>query len=170
MTKTIYLSSNPASTQINYNTVYLPDISTLIINVTGIDLSRAPTSIKIAWGDYTDSEITSNDYFKTNIDTVKQAIYGFDYSIIKDYSHVYYPSTTSLTRNLTCQALVTYYNGDICRFVQPITIYSPSFYSRIGDLSLLQSNITDNEGSVLYTFQSQKDGYVIESLYTPTNI
>lgn len=170
MTKTIYLSSNPSSTQINNGVVYLSDISTVVVSVTGISISKPPISIKFSWGDDSPIYTEHNDFFTKEIDPVKQALYGFNYTIIKDYSHVYTPSTTSLTKNLTCQALVTYYNGTSCRFIQPITIYSPSFYSKIEDLSLLQNNIVDSNGSILFTFQSQKDGYVLESLYTPITI
>ena len=170
MTRTIYLSSNPASAQINYNTVYLSDISTVYLNVTGVNLTKPPVNIKISWGDESPIETYSNNFFTSEIDPVKQALYGFNYSIVELYSHSYDPSSSSLTKNLTCQALVTYFDGTSCRFVQPITIYSPSFYNRIADLSLIQNNIVDNSDSVLFTFQSQKDGYILESLYTPTSI
>lgn len=170
MTKTIYLSSSPSSTQISYTPVYLSDISTLIVNVSGINLSKPPINIKISWGDNTPVYIEYNKFFSTELNQVNEIFYGFDYSIIKNYSHIYSPSDTSLTKNLTCQALITYFDGTSCRFVQPITIYSPSFYSRIEDLHLLQNNIVDNNDKVLFTFLAQKDGYVLESLYTPPNI
>lgn len=171
MTKTIYLSSNPSSAQINYSSVYLSDISTLIVNISGVSLTKPPVNIKFDWGDNSKVEIFNNEFSNIeNFNSVNEATYGYSYSIMREYSHVYSPSDTSLTKNLTCQALVTFYNGSSCRFVVPITIYSPSFYSRVEDLSLIQNNFTDNRGSILFTFQTQKDGYILESLYTPTDL
>jgi hypothetical protein len=166
-TATLYLSSNITSTVIYYSPIHSSCPLTLNVDVGEISLDKSPISIKISWGDNTAIEEYFNDYF-TQENVVNQVLYGFDYSIIRKYSHEYGCSTSALTRNLSCQFLVTYFDGTSCRFVQPISLYTPSFTEKIGDLYLLQTNIVDTDYTTLYTMYSDKGSRVIESLHTPS--
>lgn len=168
MTETITLSSNPSSTYVGNTLVYLSDILDITLKLDNIDLTRPPVSLKIDWGDGSDRETYYNDFFTQNINTVNEILYGYNYTLITDYNHSYTTATNASTKNLSCQALVTYYNGTSCVFVQPISIISPSFHSKIGDITLLNNNILEDK-SILYTFHASIDKQIVESLYSPSN-
>jgi len=44
-----------------------------------------------------------------------------------------------------------YHNGTQCRFIQPLTIYSPSFYAKMGNLNLINTSFISTDKSLLYT-------------------
>lgn len=152
----ILLSSNPSTTLRYLSALSLGDVSTVNFSLSAIDKSRVPVSLKIRWGDNSQDEYYSNNFF---VDYSTQSIldqiqFSINYTLLKDYSHIYYPSSDALTTNLSCQFLISYQNNTTCRFVQPITIYSPSFYSKIGDLNLVNSAFISTDKSMLYTFST----------------
>jgi hypothetical protein len=165
-TITLPISSNVSSTFISYQEIQSSCPLKLVVDVSEISLDKSPISIKFRWGDGSEDEIYYNDYF-TQEDVVNQVLYGFDYSIIKPYSHDYGCSSLSLTKQLSCQCLVSYFDGTSCRFVQPISLYTPSFIEKVGDVTLLETNIVDTDYTTQYTMYSDKEGYVMESIYTP---
>jgi hypothetical protein len=162
-TVTLSLSSNSTSTNIYLPSIKLDGITTLTVNCSAISRAKIPTNLAIRWGDATSDELFTNNFF---VDYAEQSLfdqilYGINYTIFKDYSHIYYPSTSTLTKLLSCQILVTYNDSTACRFVQPITILSPSFYSAIGDMFIANTNFTSSDNSLLYTFNTE-NGYILE--------
>lgn len=167
---TISLSSNPSSTNIVLNTIQLSDITSLTLSLSNIDRSRIPVSLRLRWGDNSEDEFYNNNFF---IDYSKQSIldqvrYGVNYTLLREYNHVFYPSDTSLSRNLSCQVKLTYQDSTSCRFVIPITIYSPSFYSKVGDLKLQASNFVSSDKSMLFTFSTNTNN-ITELLFNYEN-
>lgn len=163
---TILLSSNPSTTVRYLNSVTLNDISNVTLSLSAVDRTRIPISLKIRWGDNSADEFSSNNFF---VDYSKQSIldqiqYSINYTILKDYNHIFYPSSTALTTVLSCQLLLTYQDSTSCRFVQPITLYSPSFYSKVGDLSLINSSFVSTDKSLLYTLATI-DGSITELMF-----
>ena len=163
---TLYLSSNPSSTTIYLSDVVFSDITSVNVSLSGVDRSRIPTDVRFRWGDNTADEFYSNNFFVdyADLSILDQIRYNVNYTVLKDYNHTYYPSDSSLTVKLSCQTLVTYQDSTSCRFVQPITVYSPSFYSKIGDLKILNTNYIDVSRDLLYTFATN-DGSVIEFVF-----
>lgn len=152
-TSTIYLSSNINSTNIASTGVELVDMSTLSIILTGIDTVNIPFNVTINWGDSSDIEVYS------------AAVTNFATLTSTQYNHIYYPSSTSLNNSLTCTVNVTYLiNLSTCSFVVPINVRAPSFYTKVNDMILLQTNIIDTNNSILYTFGTQANGSVVETL------
>lgn len=165
MTEVINLSSNPLSQLIFYPIRYLSDIIKVEVNFSSIDLSKILVGVKIDWGDNTSTiQIKTDNINKFNY-TYKK---GYSQQI-DSYFHVYEYSKTSLIKELSCQFLLSYIDGSSCRFVQPLTIVSPSFYNKIEDLYLLENNILEDK-SILYTFISKKNNQVIESVYSELTI
>jgi hypothetical protein len=163
---TIVLSSNPSTSSINYSNINLSDITNLTITLSSVDRSRIPISLKLRWGDGSTDELYTNNFF---IDYSKQSILdqiqrSINYTILAEYSHILYPSTSALVKSISCQALITYQDSTSCRFVQPITIYSPSYYAKVGDLELINTNFLSTDKSILYTF-STSDGSVTDLIF-----
>lgn len=161
----LLLSSNPSSTTITLSSVYMNDASMVSLDFTGVDKSKVPASVKIRWGDNSTDEFYTSSFFvsRRTFSIFNEVQLGGDYTVLNTYSHIYTPSDTALTRVLSCQALVTYIDDTSCRFVIPMTIYSPSFYTKIGDIELLQSNIYNKDKSTLYTFATKAEGFIIET-------
>jgi len=152
-TTNILLSSTVTSTNIYLSSASISDSSNVVFSLSAVDKSRVPLSLKIRWGDTSDDEYYANDFF-VNFSTqsvLDQIQYQVNYTLFKDYSHIYYPSNSSLLLNLSCQLLVSYHNGTQCRFIQPLTIYSPSFYAKMGNLNLINTSFISTDKSLLYT-------------------
>lgn len=150
----ISLSSNPSSENVYLSNFTLSDVSNVSFSLSAVDRSRIPISLKIRWGDSSSDEYHVNNFF---IDYSKQSIldqilYSVNYTLLTDYSHIYKPSSSTLTTYLSCQFLVTYQDNSKCRFIQPLTIYSPSFYSKIGDLNIVNTSFISVDKSLLHTF------------------
>lgn len=163
---TLNLSSNPSSTILYLPSITFSDITSVTVSLSGVDRSRVPTDVRFRWGDNTQDEFYSNSFFvdyKTE-SILDQVLYGTNYTVLKEYSHTYYPSANSLSVILSCQVLVTYQDSTSCRFIQPITIYSPSYYAKIGDLKILNTNYIDTSNNLLYTFATN-DGSVVEFVF-----
>ena len=170
---TVTLSSNPSSTLIFNEEVYMSDMTNLTLNLTYASRTVVPFSLKIRWGDNTGDEFYTNNLFPTEeeLSTVDEIVQGGNYTLLyTDYNHIFQPSATTLVRKLTCQALLTYLNTLSCRFVVPITIYSPSFHTKIGNLSLLNSTMYNADKNVLLTFGTEIDGSVLESVIDNTAV
>lgn len=163
---TLYLSSNPSSTVIQLPSITLGDITTVTVSLTGVDRSRVPTDVQFRWGDTTSDEFHSNNFFinYAEVSIIDQIQNNINYTVFRDYDHIYYPSSSALTVKLSCQALITYQDSTTCRFVQPITIYSPSFYSKIGDFKLVCANYINTNKDMLYTLNTS-DGSIVELVF-----
>jgi hypothetical protein len=163
---TLYLSSNPSLTNVYLANINFSDITSVTVSLSGIDKSRIPTDVRFRWGDDTADEFHSNNFFLNykELSILDQIQNNVNYTVLKDYSHIYYPSANSLAVKLSCQTLITYQDSTSCRFIQPITVYSPSYYAKIGDLKILNTNYIDTSRDLLYTF-STNDGSVIEFVF-----
>jgi len=163
---TLNLSSNPSLSNVYLPNVNFSDITWLTVSLSGIDRSRIPTDVRFRWGDNTADEFHNNNFFidYRDLSIFDQILYNVNYTILKDYNHIYYPSANSLAVKISCQTLVTYQDSTSCRFIQPITVYSPSHYAKIGDLNLLSTNYINTSRDLLYTF-SASDGSVIEFVF-----
>lgn len=153
----IVLSSNPSSTNVYLSSFTLNDTSNVSFSLSAVDRSRIPISLKIRWGDNAPDEYFANNFF---VDYSKQSIleqiqYSINYTLLKDYSHIYNPSSSSLATYLSCQFLLSYQDNTQCRFIQPFVIYSPSFYSKIGDLNLNNTSFISVDKSLLHTFVTE---------------
>lgn len=168
-TATIYLSSNPSSTLIFNSDVTLSDATTATFNLSGVSLSKAPVSILFSWGDLSPDTTRTNDYFQTEINVVDEMLYGYAYTLTDDITHQYNPSETSLVKLLSCLTILTFFDNTSCVWVTPIIIYSPSYYTKIGDISLLNTAFIDKDGSILYTFAAG-DSQILETAFYHTGI
>jgi len=156
-TFSITLSSNTSSTSITTNEVYLTDLTTLYVNLTNISIENLPKDISISWGD------------GSIVETYSTKLTDFSILTGSSYSHIFYPSTDTLTKNISCQLTVSYIKSlASCTFTIPVTIIAPSYYNKINDLILLQSNIIDENNSILFTFGSISDGSIIETVLSPS--
>jgi hypothetical protein len=168
----VVLSSNPLSTTVNVSPVFLTGICSLTLNLSSVSRHKIPINVTIRWGDESPDTFTVNNFFPTagNFNLVDEIMFGADFTIFKKYDHIFSPQINTLQTNLTCQALVGYYDNTICLFKIPVTILSPSFYTSIGDLSIINTNFFDTNESIIYTFITANDSNIIETaLYNTTN-
>lgn len=68
-------------------------------------------------------------------------------TILNMYEHTYINSTSSINQPLTAQFLVTFRNGSQSLFIQPLDVYTSSYYDEIGDLSLINTQISPTSSS-----------------------
>ncbi len=163
-TQTIYLSSNIASTLVVSPTAYMYDITTLVLSTSSIYIEKPVISIAINWGDGTDTEYHINDFFAGQADSLNTISFGYDYTIIKPYSYQYSPSNTALTRLLSAQLLVNYYDNTSCRFLIPINITNPSLVNKVGDLNIIGVNTLTLSDEYIISLHTANDGYVIDTV------
>ena len=168
-TLTINLTSASGDTYLIRDEVYLSDVTLVTFTVLGMSFSKPPTNIKFNWGDNSSIYSENNNFFTEEKDLVIQSIYGAPLSIVKDYTHTYSPAVNSLTTKLSCQVKVSFYDNTSCIIVQPLTIYTPSFHAKVEDLTLSQTAFIGTDASMLYTFQTKRDGSIIESVYSSTS-
>lgn len=157
----VNLSSNSTTYTQNVPEVQMDDLSTLVLNLTGLNETLLPLFLKINWG-IGDSIIYDNNIYKKG---KTQSIIGGHYSplFMDRYRYVYYPAPESLYLTLSAQVLVTYSNGDVSRFVIPIKITTYDFDESIGDLSLINTNILPVEGNLSeHQLITLSGGYIIE--------
>ena len=159
----LQLSSNALTTEVVYPEKYFSGRVSMVLDNNNIYTGNTLTNFKIKWDGETDVEI-----YQTHFNILKVLNTDY-YNALREYDHLYHPSDSTLTKRLTCQALVTYFDGTSCRFIQPITIYSPSFHDKIQDLTLIENNFTDNNGSIIYTLHSKRDNSIIETLQLSSN-
>jgi hypothetical protein len=155
------LSSNSISATQLLPEVLMDDLSTLILNLTGLNETILPLFLKINWG-IGDSIIYDNNIYKTG---KSQSIIDGHYSplFMDTYSHVYYPAPESLYLSLTAQVLITYATGTITRFTIPIKITTYDYATSIGDLTLINTNILPVEDNLSeHQLKTLSGGYIIE--------
>lgn len=163
-TQTIYLSSNSGSTLVVSPTAYMYDTTTLVLNTQSVYADKPLISITINWGDGTASEYYTNDFFPDQLNVVNEISFGYDYTIVKPYSHQYSPSSISLTRILSAQLLVNYYDNTTCRFLIPINITNPSLLNKVGDLNVLSVNSLSLSGEYIVSLHTSNEGFVIDTV------
>lgn len=156
---TITLSSNATSHIEVLDTVILNDHTTVVINVQSVYEGILPAYMKIDWGDgkiiSVDNDIPLNDRTKVNLFVTS--------SLLNDsYTHEYYPSSTSLYKQLSAQVLITYPNSEYAWFIIPISIRTYDYFESIYDLSLTHTNILPIENnSKQHILLSSKDRFTL---------
>jgi len=163
-TQTIYLSSNSASTLVVSPTAYMYDTTTLVLNTQFVSADKPLLSITVNWGDGTDNEYYANDFFSDKLNVVNEISFGYDYTVIKPYSHEYSPSSVALTRILSAQLLVNYFDNTSCRFLVPVNITNPSLINKAGDLNVLSVNTLSLSGDYIISLHTANEGFVIDTV------
>ena len=163
-TQTIYLSSNSASTLVVSPTAYTYDTTTLVLNTQFVSADKPLLSITVNWGDGADSEYYANDFFSDQLNVVNEISFGYDYTVIKPYSHEYSPSSVALTRILSAQLLVNYFDNTSCRFLVPVNITNPSLINKAGDLNVLSVNALSLSGNYIISLHTANEGFVIDTV------
>lgn len=163
-TQTIYLSSNSTSTLVVSPTAYMYDTTTLVLNTQFVSADKPLLSITVNWGDGTDSEYYANDFFSDQLNVVNEISFGYDYTVIKPYSHEYSPSSVALTRILSAQLLVNYFDNTSCRFLVPVNITNPSLINKAGDLNVLSVNALSLSGDYIISLHTANEGFVIDTV------
>ena len=163
-TQTINLSSNSTSTLVVSPTAYMYDTTTLVLDTQFVSADKPLLSITVNWGDGTDSEFYANDFFSDQLNVVNEISFGYDYTVIKPYSHEYSPSSVALTRILSAQLLVNYFDNTSCRFLVPINITNPSLINKAGDLNVLSVNTLSLSGDYIISLHTANEGFVIDTV------
>jgi hypothetical protein len=137
------------------------DLSTLVLNLTGMNETILPLFLKIDWG-FGDTIIYDNNIYK--IGKTQSIIDGHYSPLFMDtYSNVYYPAPDSLSASLSAQVLVNYANGHVSYFLIPIIVKTYNYSQSIGDLTLINTNILPVEGNLSeHQLKTLSGGYIIE--------
>ncbi len=162
-TQTLLLSSNINSNLITLPTTFVYDINTIVFGTSAIYADKPLLSIKIDWGDRSEQESYQNDFFNDE-GGASETSFGYEYTILNNYTHVYSPSNKSLTSKLSAQLVARYYDGTMCRFVIPLTIISPSVVNKLGDLDILSVNSLNTSNDYLLSIHTSKEGYVVDTV------
>jgi hypothetical protein len=122
--------------------------------------------LDLTWGDKTLTEFIQKDLLfnyreKSIFEEMKYSKPGG--SIATIYKHTFTNTQDTVNTSLTSVLELTFNNGVITRFVQPIDIYDGSFYDEIANLSFLKTQILPHSSNNLFTLlegQNNKTAYV----------
>lgn len=153
---TISLSSTTPTTIETLSLVELDDHTLVSVDLNGIYNDTIPQYVKIAWGDGQEN-LYNNDIYD---DTWDNELIFFTYNpVLNDiHTHEYYPSSTSLYKNLSAQILVSYTTGDFSYFLIPMVIRTYDIPEVLNNLKISNCNITKNE----LELQLQSDSGMVE--------
>lgn len=155
------LSSNNTSNTDILPLVVLDDITTLNVMLTGVSENFLPCFLKINWGDDTE------EFFENDV-MLNIASFQGKYSEVLNttFSHIYYPSGSSTSKDLSANFYVSYCNGDVSTFTVPISVVNYNYEQSIEDLTLI--NTISKFDKKIHQFVTKNGGYLIE-LETPSN-
>lgn len=165
-TKNLSLSSNSTNYTYIGSLLELEDLTTLNVILSGVTESYIPLNLEIDWGDGTIEYFDNNTYKNYREESIiNEVLYGKFSSIFQNtYSKIYYPSETTLFKQLSAQFYLKYSNGDTAWFIIPIEIRSYDYFEAIYDLKLLNTTILPlTANNKKHTFATEKDGFIIES-------
>ena len=155
------LSSSNTSNTTTVPLVVLNDITTLNVVLTGVSEKFLPCFLKINWGD--DIE----DFFENDVMTnIFSPIDRYSEVLNTAHSHVYYPSGSSTSKNLSANVYISYCNGDVSTFTVPISVINYNYSQSIEDLTLIKT--ISKFDKKIHQFVTKNGGYLIE-LETPFN-
>lgn len=164
---TITLSSNTTALTATSPEYELEDVTDVTISLADVDESVLPRTLVIDWGDGSPVFVDIEGHLKHyRTDTIiNEVLYGKLSPIFgKNYNHVYSPSETSLTKELTAQVYIEYTNDEVSLFYIPMVVRVGSFYESIGDINLINTNLIPiSSNNVNFTFSTEKGGYIIEA-------
>lgn len=154
------LSSNKTEYYYVTSTLELDDLTKLSITVSDLSENNLPIYLKIDWGDGK-SEIFDNNIYVQSRDQIN--IFNYSPLLTQTFTHIYYPSETSLYKSLSAQVFVHYSNGDNTWFVIPINIRTYDYFESIYDLKLVNTNILPLSTNIKqHQFITGKDGFTVE--------
>jgi hypothetical protein len=157
-TISISLSSSNTNATFNTPTVISTDQTTLVVGLSGVSEQFLPLYLKIDWGDNT-TEIFENDILQQE----NLVIDAFSSIFLNYYTHEYFPSDTTLTKNLTATLTVRYINNDTSTFNIPLTITNNDYETAIEDLYLLNTVVIPNTNNEkIHQFITKQGGYIVE--------
>ena len=143
----------------------LNDLTTLTLSISGLSEDAIPNYLKIDWGDGESHYADNRIYRNYRVESILTEVLQFKVSSIlsNNYEHIYYPSSTSLYKNLSAQVYVSYMNGDYAWFIQPISIRSNDYFESIYDLKLLNTTILPiSSNPKEHTLITSLDGQIIQ--------
>lgn len=141
-TYTLELSSNTTNYVEDLDPINLEDHTSFTLNMENLYNGVIPTYVVVDWGDGT-VETFNNDIYGTQYDN---QLKFFNYNpIFTDlHTHEYYPSATSLYKDMTLQVLVHYSNQEESYFSGDIRIRSYDLVEAVGHMTPVNVNILDN--------------------------
>lgn len=152
----ISLSSNDSEYYAVLDSLQLYDYTKLTVNFENITEKHFPLYLKIDWGDG-ESEFYDNDVFGYQTTFKKSEI------INTERTHEYYPSETSLYKQISAQFYIKFTNGENTWFIQPINIRNYDFYESVEDLEVVGVEIQPNsENKKALHLKTKKDSYIID--------
>ncbi len=155
------LSSSNTSNTTTVPLVVLNDITTLNVVLTGVSEKFLPCFLKINWGDNVE------DFFENDVMTnIFSPINRYSEVLNTTHSHVYYPSVSSTSKNLSANVYISYCNGDVSTFTVPISVINYNYSQSIEDLTLIKT--ISKFDKKIHQFVTKNGGYLIE-LETPFN-
>ena len=137
------------------------DQTTLSIVLSNIYDSSMPLYLKISWGD---GEIETFENNRCEIVNGKVVYFSCILPLFnRTYTHTYYPSSTSLYKNLSAQIFIEYPNNEKNWFILPIKIRTYDYSESIGEMTLINTNILPTvSNNKEYQFNIDKGDYVVE--------
>jgi hypothetical protein len=156
------LSSNHTEYSSEY---FLNDVTTINLLLSGVDESTIPTTLEISWGDGVVEYYENSLYKDYKTESIfSEILYGkFSKLLSQQYSHVYYPSNSSLYKQLTAQIKMDYVDGSTSSWFVPIKIRSYDYFESIYDLKLIDTKIlpiTSNNKE--FTFITDAGGFLVQ--------
>jgi hypothetical protein len=155
------LSSSITSKTDKLPLLVLNDMTTLNVILTGVSENFLPCFLKINWGDDVEEFFENDVVFNISSPTNR-----FSEVLNTTYSHIYYPSGSSTSRDLSANFYVSYCNGDMTTFTVPISVINYNHTQSIEDLTLI--NTISKFDKKIHQFVTKNGGYLIE-LETPFN-
>tara|TARA_R110002020_G_scaffold143956_1_gene316797 strand:+ start:792 stop:1328 length:537 start_codon:yes stop_codon:yes gene_type:complete len=167
-THTLSISTNNS----NFNrSIILDQIDLFDVTNFGIDLVNVyseiyPNYLSIDWGDGTAVEIPDiiihRDY-KTESIFPEINKGGAPVYLVKDYKHIYYPSTYALNKSIMFKLNIGYVTGETTQLSAPINVRTNSYFETIDDLEVVGLDLLDNKNnSSRFTFLTKKDSYILQ--------
>lgn len=156
---TINLSSNSTNYQTINPELDLDDHSNIILNLSGVFGGLLPIYMTIDWGD---GSVDSIDGLVFS-ERPSSGVFDNNTLLNTTYNHDYYPSPTTLYKNLSAQVLISYIDGNFSFFVIPIQIRTFDYFESMYDMRLKSTSILPLENNPKeHQFEIEKGGYLIE--------
>lgn len=160
-------STQEAQQVIKYDAVNFKGSSSVTFVLTGINEEyNNALFLEIEWGDGSAKEYYQKDLiFDYREESIfNEILYGkVGGSIATFYNHTFFNNATSYNIALSSQFLLTFSNGSTLLIIQPVGVFKNSYYDEIGDLNLLNTQITPTSSNftfVNFEGKNNKQTYV----------
>lgn len=152
---------------IKYNSENFKGSSSVTFILTGINEEfNSALFLEIDWGDGSAKEYYQKDLiFDYREESIfNEILYGkVGGSIATFYTHNFFNNVSSYNVALSSQFLFTFSNGSTLLIIQPIGVFKNSYYDEIGDLTLLNTQVTPTSSNftfVNFEGKNNKQTYV----------